>query len=137
MSDEITYKNAGVDTQKGQHFIDRIKSAVHSTHNPRVLNGLGGFSAAYDISFLKNYRHPVLLSGTDGVGTKLELARLLDIHDTIGIDLVAMCVNDLLVNGARPLFFWIILHVENSIYPKWNQSFPELLKDAINVVHLL
>lgn len=105
MSDEITYKNAGVDTQKGQHFIDRIKSAVHSTHNPRVLNGLGGFSAAYDISFLKNYRHPVLLSGTDGVGTKLELARLLDIHDTIGIDLVAMCVNDLLVNGARPLFF--------------------------------
>ena len=103
--EEISYKNAGVDTEKGQAFVQSIKQMVHSTHSPRVLNGLGGFSAAYDVSFLKNYQNPILLSGTDGVGTKLEIARLLNIHDTIGIDLVAMCVNDLLVNGARPLFF--------------------------------
>jgi phosphoribosylformylglycinamidine cyclo-ligase len=106
MSDkEITYKSAGVDTEAGQEFVNRIKKNVHSTHNPRVLGGLGGFAAAYDVSFLKNYKEPILLSGTDGVGTKLEIARLLDIHHTVGIDLVAMCVNDLLVNGARPLFF--------------------------------
>ena len=104
-NEELSYKSAGVDTHKGQDFIKRIKDKVHSTHNPRVLGGLGGFAAAYDVSFLKNYKEPVLLSGTDGVGTKLEIARLLNIHDTIGIDLVAMCVNDLLVNGARPLFF--------------------------------
>jgi len=106
MSDEkITYKSAGVDTQASQTFIERIKKYVHSTHNPRVLGGLGGFAALYDVSFLKNYKEPLLVSGTDGVGTKLELARLLAQHDTIGIDLVAMCVNDLLVCGARPLFF--------------------------------
>ncbi len=104
-NEEITYKKAGVDTHKGQEFIQKIKQNVHSTHNPRVLGGLGGFSAAYDVSFLKNFKEPVLLSGTDGVGTKLELARVLNIHDTIGIDLVAMCVNDLLVNGAEPMYF--------------------------------
>ena len=105
MSNELTYKAAGVDTHAGQEFVSRIKANVHSTHNPRVLGGLGGFSAAYDVSFLKGYKEPVLLSGTDGVGTKLEIARLLNKHDTVGIDLVAMCVNDLLVSGARPLFF--------------------------------
>ena len=106
MSDErITYKSAGVDTHAGMEFVKKIKANVHSTHSPNVLGGLGGFAAAYDVSFLKNYRNPVLLSGTDGVGTKLELARLLDIHDSIGVDLVAMCVNDLLVTGAHPLFF--------------------------------
>ncbi|HMV43411.1 MAG TPA: phosphoribosylformylglycinamidine cyclo-ligase [Leptospiraceae bacterium] len=101
----ITYKDAGVDTEAGRDFVNSIKKNVHSTHNPRVLGGLGGFAAAYDVSFLKNYKEPILLSCTDGVGTKLELARLLDKHDTIGIDLVAMSVNDLLVSGARPLFF--------------------------------
>ena len=101
----ITYKDAGVDTEAGRSFVDSIKKNVHSTHNARVLGGLGGFAAAYDVSFLKNYKEPVLLSCTDGVGTKLELARLLDKHDTIGIDLVAMSVNDLLVSGARPMFF--------------------------------
>jgi phosphoribosylformylglycinamidine cyclo-ligase len=106
MSNEpINYKQAGVDTYAGQDFVQRIKSNVHSTHSPKVLGGLGGFAAAYDVSFLKNYKNPILLSGTDGVGTKLELARLLNHHDTIGIDLVAMCVNDLLVTGAEPLFF--------------------------------
>ncbi|TGL09800.1 phosphoribosylformylglycinamidine cyclo-ligase [Leptospira levettii] len=107
MSDQnkVTYKDAGVDTEKGQEFVKRIKSNVATTHNKNVLGGLGGFAACYDVSFLKSYQEPILLSGTDGVGTKLQLARLLGIHDTIGIDLVAMCVNDILVNGGKPLFF--------------------------------
>ncbi|TGN19182.1 phosphoribosylformylglycinamidine cyclo-ligase [Leptospira idonii] len=100
-----SYKQAGVDTEKGQEFVQRIKQNVASTHNSNVLGGLGGFAACYDVSFLKNYSQPILLSGTDGVGTKLELARQLDIHNTVGIDLVAMCVNDILVNGGQPLFF--------------------------------
>ncbi|MCW7461866.1 phosphoribosylformylglycinamidine cyclo-ligase [Leptospira limi] len=107
MSDQnkVTYKDAGVDTEKGQEFVKRIKSNVATTHNKNVLGGLGGFAACYDVSFLKSYKEPILLSGTDGVGTKLQLARLLGIHDTVGIDLVAMCVNDILVNGGKPLFF--------------------------------
>ncbi|TGK47829.1 phosphoribosylformylglycinamidine cyclo-ligase [Leptospira kanakyensis] len=107
MSDpnKVTYKDAGVDTEKGQEFVKRIKTNVASTHNKNVLGGLGGFAACYDVSFLKSYNEPILLSGTDGVGTKLQVARLLDIHDSVGIDLVAMCVNDILVNGGKPLFF--------------------------------
>ncbi|MCG6143119.1 phosphoribosylformylglycinamidine cyclo-ligase [Leptospira bandrabouensis] len=104
-SNKVTYKEAGVDTEKGQEFVKRIKTNVASTHNKNVLGGLGGFAACYDVSFLKSYQEPILLSGTDGVGTKLQIARLLDIHDTVGIDLVAMCVNDILVNGGKPLFF--------------------------------
>lgn len=104
-SNKVTYKEAGVDTEKGQEFVQRIKTNVASTHNKNVLGGLGGFAACYDVSFLKSYNEPILLSGTDGVGTKLQIARLLDIHDTVGIDLVAMCVNDILVNGGKPLFF--------------------------------
>lgn len=104
-SNKVTYKEAGVDTEKGQEFVKRIKTNVASTHSKNVLGGLGGFAACYDVSFLKSYQEPILLSGTDGVGTKLQIARLLDIHDTVGIDLVAMCVNDILVNGGKPLFF--------------------------------
>lgn len=102
---KISYKDAGVDTEKGQSFVQNIKKNVLSTHDKNVLGGLGGFSAAYDVSFLKDYKNPILLSGTDGVGTKLQLAKLLDNHGTVGIDLVAMCVNDILVNGGKPLFF--------------------------------
>lgn len=101
----LTYKDAGVDTEKGQVFIQNIKQKVQSTFDKNVLGGLGGFAASYDVSFLKEYRNPILLSGTDGVGTKLEIARLLDFHSTVGIDLVAMCVNDLLVVGGKSLFF--------------------------------
>lgn len=100
-----TYKQAGVDTEEGQKFVRAIKERVQSTFSNQVLGGLGGFAAAFDVSFLKDYKQPILLSCTDGVGTKLEIARLLNIHDTIGIDLVAMCVNDLLVNAGKPLFF--------------------------------
>ncbi|TGL51804.1 phosphoribosylformylglycinamidine cyclo-ligase [Leptospira wolffii] len=105
MEENISYKSAGVDTEAGQEFVKRIKQNVESTHGARVLGGLGGFSGAFDVSFLKNYKNPVLLTGTDGVGTKIELARLFDDHNTIGIDLVAMCANDILVSGGEPLFF--------------------------------
>ncbi|MCP5499024.1 MAG: phosphoribosylformylglycinamidine cyclo-ligase [Leptospiraceae bacterium] len=105
MSNKPTYKDAGVDTEAGREFVSSIKDVVKSTYSKNVLAGIGGFSAAFDVSFLKDYKNPVLLSGTDGVGTKLELARLLGKHDTVGIDLVAMCANDILVNGGKPLFF--------------------------------
>ncbi len=79
----LTYKDAGVDTEKGQHFVQNIKKNVHRTFDKNVLGGLGGFSACYDANFLKQYKNPILLSGTDGVGTKLEIARLLNFHNTV------------------------------------------------------
>ncbi|EMO62816.1 hypothetical protein LEP1GSC133_4247 [Leptospira borgpetersenii serovar Pomona str. 200901868] len=106
MEEKITYKSVGVDTEKGREFVQKIKRNVESTHGPRVLGGLGGFAGAYDVSILKKYNQPVLLSGTDGVGTKIELARLLNTFDTIGIDLVAMCVNDILVCGGGTSFLF-------------------------------
>jgi len=100
----MTYKDAGVDIDAGSALVDRIKPLVERTQRPEVLAGLGGFGGLFALPPDK-YREPVLVSGTDGVGTKLMLARHLNRHDTIGIDLVAMCVNDVLVQGAEPLFF--------------------------------
>ncbi|MFD1259333.1 phosphoribosylformylglycinamidine cyclo-ligase [Entomomonas asaccharolytica] len=99
----LSYKDAGVDINAGEALVERIKGVARRTARPEVLGGLGGFGALCEIP--KGYEQPVLVSGTDGVGTKLRLAMQLGLHDTIGIDLVAMCVNDLVVCGAEPLFF--------------------------------
>jgi phosphoribosylformylglycinamidine cyclo-ligase len=99
----LSYKDAGVDIDAGNALIERIKGVAKRTHRPEVLGGLGGFGALCELP--SGYKQPVLVSGTDGVGTKLRLARDMGKHDTMGIDLVAMCVNDLVVAGAEPLFF--------------------------------
>ncbi len=99
----MDYKEAGVDVVAGRDFVQQIKSLVHSTHRSGVIGGLGGFSGLFEVP--GGYRQPVLVSGTDGVGTKLKIAQELDCHSTIGVDLVAMCVNDVLTTGAEPLFF--------------------------------
>ncbi|MGY6529205.1 MAG: phosphoribosylformylglycinamidine cyclo-ligase [Cyanobacterium sp.] len=99
----MDYKQAGVDIEAGREFVNKIGSAVESTYRQGVLGGLGGFGGCFEIP--SGYKQPVLISGTDGVGTKLKIAHQLNRHDTVGIDLVAMCVNDILTSGAEPLFF--------------------------------
>ncbi|HAX84826.1 MAG TPA: phosphoribosylformylglycinamidine cyclo-ligase, partial [Cyanobacteria bacterium UBA11370] len=99
----MDYREAGVDVEAGRAFVERIRTLVHSTHRPEVVGGLGGFSGCFQLP--TGYEEPILVSGTDGVGTKLKLAQDLNCHNTVGIDLVAMCVNDVLTCGAEPLFF--------------------------------
>lgn len=99
----LSYRAAGVDIDAGNEVVERIKPLVKRTFRPEVMTGLGGFGALFELA--GRYKEPVLVSGTDGVGTKLKLAQILGRHDTIGIDLVGMCVNDVLVQGAEPLFF--------------------------------
>ncbi len=101
------YKQAGVDIAAGNEAVERMKKHVKKTFRPEVLTGLGGFGGLFSLNKDK-YEEPVLVSGTDGVGTKLKLAFAMDKHDTIGIDAVAMCVNDVIVTGAEPLFSSII-----------------------------
>ena len=100
----LTYKDAGVDIEKADKFVEQIKTLVKGTFNKNVITPIGGFAGAYLLE-LANYKEPVITSSTDGVGTKLKIAQALDKHDTIGIDLVAMCVNDLITTGSKPLFF--------------------------------
>ena len=103
--DAVTYAKAGVDTAEGARAVDAIKGLVHETYREEVVGDIGGFGGLFSIAKAKNMEDPLLVSGTDGVGTKLQLARLCDKHDTVGIDLVAMCVNDVLATGAEPLIF--------------------------------
>lgn len=101
----MDYKNAGVDIEAGYKSVELMKQYVKGTMRPEVMGGLGGFSGAFSMNAIKNMENPVLLSGTDGCGTKVKLAFLMDKHDTIGIDCVAMCVNDVACAGGEPLFF--------------------------------
>lgn len=105
MGKRMDYKNAGVDIEAGYKSVELMKKHVKETMRPEVLGGLGGFSGAFSMSAFKDMEKPTLVSGTDGVGTKLKLAFLLDKHDTVGIDCVAMCVNDIACAGGEPLFF--------------------------------
>lgn len=104
MDTKLTYKDAGVDTKEGERAVDLMKPHVKKTFNQNVLTGLGGFGSLFKLD-TSEMKEPVLVSGTDGVGTKLKIAFLMDKHDTVGIDCVAMCVNDVLCQGAKPLFF--------------------------------
>lgn len=101
----MDYKKAGVDIEAGYRSVELMKEYVKATNRPEVLGGLGGFSGAFSLSAIKDMEDPVLVSGTDGVGTKIKLAFIMDQHDTIGIDCVAMCVNDIVCAGGEPLFF--------------------------------
>src|SRR5438046_811935 len=112
-----TYRDSGVDIDAGDEFVDRIKPLVRSTFRPEVLTDLGGFGGLFGFQ-AKKYQDPVLVSGTDGVGTKLKIAFMMDRHDTVGIDLVAMCVNDVAVSGAEPLFFLDYLATGKLAVPK-------------------
>lgn len=106
MADEqVTYAQAGVDIEEGARAVDAIKRTVHSTYRPEVVGDIGGFGGLFSIAAAKDMEDPLLVSGTDGVGTKLKVAQLIGKHDTVGVDLVAMCVNDILATGAEPLFF--------------------------------
>ena len=104
MSDEMTYRSAGVDIEAGYEAVRRIKGLAAATHRPEVIGGIGSFGGLFSLP-PGRYREPVLVSGTDGVGTKLKIALMADKHDTIGVDAVAYCVNDIICQGAEPLFF--------------------------------
>ncbi len=105
MAEEITYASAGVDTAEGARAVDAIKPLVRQTYRPEVIGDIGGFGGLFSIAAAKDMEDPILVSGTDGVGTKLKLAQAAGVHTTVGIDLVAMCANDILATGAEPLLF--------------------------------
>lgn len=125
-----SYKKAGVDLNSGYEVVKRIKSSVLKTKCLGVIGNIGGFGGLFDLSCL-NYQEPVLVSGTDGVGTKLLIATMMDKHDTIGIDLVAMCVNDVITLGAKPLFFLDYIALESTIPEKVERIVEGISKGCI------
>ncbi len=122
----MDYKKAGVDIEAGYRSVELMKKHVKETMRPEVLGGLGGFAGAFDLSAIKDMDEPVLLSGTDGCGTKVKLAFVMDKHDTIGIDAVAMCVNDIACSGGEPLFFLD--------YIACGKNYPEKIADIVSGV---
>lgn len=128
------YRQAGVDVEAGYESVKLMKADVQRTFNDRVLSHLGGFGGLFELP--EGYRKPVLVSGTDGVGTKLRLAFMMDRHDTIGVDCVAMCVNDILCQGAQPMFFWTTLPVAKTIRKKSPPLLKGLLKAASREIWL-
>ncbi len=117
----MDYKTAGVDIEAGYESVELMKKHVKETMRPEVLGGIGGFAGAFSMDAIKKMEKPVLVSGTDGVGTKIQLAFIMDKHDTIGIDCVAMCVNDIACCGGEPLFFldyiaWMPLRKWRSLF---------------------
>ncbi len=122
----MDYKNAGVDIEAGYRSVELMKKHIAATMRPEVLGGIGGFSGAFSLKAMKDMEEPTLVSGTDGVGTKLKLAFLLDRHDTVGIDCVAMCVNDIACAGGEPLFFLD--------YIACGKNYPEKIADIVRGV---
>jgi phosphoribosylformylglycinamidine cyclo-ligase len=118
-----SYSAAGVDTAAGDRAVELMKSAISATHGPDILGGVGGFAGLMDVSFLKGFRRPILATSTDGVGTKVAIAQALDVHDTIGHDLVGMVVDDIVVVGAKPLFM--------TDYIACGKVFPERIADIV------
>lgn len=125
------YKSAGVDTEAGERAVQLLKSAIKSTFNKNVIGDFGGFAGLFDISEIKKYKHPILTTSTDGVGTKIKIAQALDIHDTIGIDLVAMVINDLIVTGAKPLFLTDYIAIGKVIPEKVEQIVKGIVKGCV------
>ena len=121
-SKHVTYEDAGVDTAEGARAVDAIKQMVAETNRPEVVGGIGGFGGLFSAAALRDMEDPILISGTDGVGTKLVLAQLLDRHETVGQDLVAMCVNDILASGAEPFSSSITWRSVTSRLPRWPRS---------------
>ena len=122
----MDYKNAGVDIEAGYKSVELIKKHVATTMRPEVFGGLGGFAGMFSAKAFKDMEEPMLVSGTDGVGTKLKLAFVMDKHDTVGIDCVAMCVNDIACTGAEPLFFLD--------YIACGKNFPEKIEQIVKGV---
>ena len=122
----MDYRNSGVDIEAGYRSVELMKKFVKNTMRPEVMGGLGGFSGAFSLAAIKDMEHPVLLSGTDGVGTKLKIAFLMDRHNTVGIDCVAMCVNDVACAGGEPLFFLD--------YIACGKNYPEKIADIVSGV---
>ena len=134
MSEErMTYRDAGVDIDAGNEAVSRMKEHIRSTFTPAVLTDVGSFGGMFSLAGISAYEEPVLVASTDGVGTKIQVARLADVHDSVGYDLVAHCVNDILVQGATPLFFldYIALGTMDPVRVEGRTSAPSVMRSLL------